>query len=139
MRFSLFKNRFGNGVIKCGMRVNASSPTNMYGSSMPVFVTAADCKKRWATVRDHFRKKHGEMTMTMSGQAATKKRKWYLYDFLTFLVPSCYQNHKRQWSAKRRERRIIRRRKRNKESDLFHSFSSYPKSSSESLLAIRKK
>ena len=29
------------------------------------------------------------MTKTTSGQAASKKRKWYLYDFLTFLVPSC--------------------------------------------------
>ncbi|KAL8571298.1 hypothetical protein ACOMHN_047565 [Nucella lapillus] len=36
-----------------------------------------------------FRRKHKEMTTTKSGQAATKKRKWHLYDFLTFLIPSC--------------------------------------------------
>ncbi|KAL8561249.1 hypothetical protein ACOMHN_047106 [Nucella lapillus] len=52
-------------------------------------VTSAECKTRWASIRDHFRSKHKEMTTTKSGQAATKKRKWHLYDFLTFLIPSC--------------------------------------------------
>ena len=54
-----------------------------------ISVTAADCKNKWASLQDHFRKKHREMSTAVSGQAAKKQRKWYLYDFLTFLIPSC--------------------------------------------------
>ena len=52
-------------------------------------VTSVACRSRWASLQDHFRRKHKELTTTQSGQAANKKRKWYLYDFLTFLIPSC--------------------------------------------------
>ena len=54
-----------------------------------ISVTAADCKNKWASLQDHFRKKHREMSTAVSGQAAKKRRKWYLYHFLTFLIPSC--------------------------------------------------
>lgn len=54
-----------------------------------ISVTVTDCKNRWASLRDQFKKKHREMSTTVSGQAAKKRRKWYLYDFLTFLIPTC--------------------------------------------------
>ncbi|XP_041361850.1 uncharacterized protein LOC121377817 [Gigantopelta aegis] len=38
---------------------------------------------------NYFLKKYREYRSSTSGQAASKKKKWHLYDFLTFLIPSC--------------------------------------------------
>ena len=45
------------------------------------------CKSKWGTLRDYFFKKYRESKTTTSGQAASKKRKWYLFDTMSFLIP----------------------------------------------------
>ena len=50
-------------------------------------VTASACKNRWGTLRDYFFKKYRESKTTKSGQAASKKKKWHLFDAMSFLTP----------------------------------------------------
>ena len=50
-------------------------------------VTASACKNRWGTLRAYFFKKYRESKTTKSGQAASKKKKWYLFDAMSFLTP----------------------------------------------------
>ena len=51
-----------------------------------VFSVAA-CRNKWGTLRDYFVKKYREAKTTKSGQAASKKKKWYLFDAMSFLIP----------------------------------------------------
>ncbi|KAK3724262.1 hypothetical protein RRG08_043262 [Elysia crispata] len=44
-------------------------------------------KSRWGHMRDYFLKKRREYQTVKSGQAATGKKKWHLYDTLSFLTP----------------------------------------------------
>lgn len=45
-------------------------------------------KTRWGHIRDYFLKKYRENKNVKSGQAATGKKKWHLYDALSFLIPA---------------------------------------------------
>ena len=45
------------------------------------------CRTKWGTLRDYFFKKYRESKTTKSGQAASKKRKWHLFDAMSFLIP----------------------------------------------------
>ena len=47
------------------------------------------CRKRWVTLRDYFFRKYRESKTTTSGQAASKKRKWHVYDYMLLLIPTC--------------------------------------------------
>ncbi|XP_072390316.1 uncharacterized protein [Diabrotica undecimpunctata] len=49
-------------------------------------VAANDCKQRWFSLRDQFRRAL-RSKKTVSGQAAVKKRKWKYEDELNFLIP----------------------------------------------------
>lgn len=49
--------------------------------------SAAACRNKWGTLRDYFVKKYREAKTTKSGQAASKKKKWYLFDIMSFLIP----------------------------------------------------
>ena len=52
-----------------------------------VCVTEQTARKKWCTLRDYFVKQHKQMTTAKSGAAASKKKKWYLYDSMLFLLP----------------------------------------------------
>ncbi|KAK3804440.1 hypothetical protein RRG08_042200 [Elysia crispata] len=49
--------------------------------------TENDARKRWTKLRDYFRKTHGEKTYQKSGSAGRKRKKWYLYDNMLFVLP----------------------------------------------------
>ncbi|KAL8563868.1 hypothetical protein ACOMHN_034247 [Nucella lapillus] len=57
------------------------------GISKEVGCDVTACKSKWGTLRDYFFKKYRESKTTTSGQAASKKRKWYLFDTMSFLIP----------------------------------------------------
>lgn len=44
-------------------------------------------KTRWGHLRDYFMKKHREYKATKSGQAAERRKKWHLYELMSFLTP----------------------------------------------------
>lgn len=44
-------------------------------------------KTRWGHLRDYFMKKHREYKATKSGQAAERRKKWHLYEIMSFLAP----------------------------------------------------
>ncbi|XP_005094780.1 uncharacterized protein LOC101849913 isoform X2 [Aplysia californica] len=47
----------------------------------------ATAKKKWAVLRDSFRKHHKKKTTFKSGSGGKGPKKWYLYNNLLFLVP----------------------------------------------------
>ncbi|RUS91301.1 hypothetical protein EGW08_000915 [Elysia chlorotica] len=47
----------------------------------------AESRKRWKKLRDYFLKTHRETTTCKSGSAGGKKKKWYLYDRMLFILP----------------------------------------------------
>lgn len=44
-------------------------------------------RKKWAVLRDSFRKSHKKYTTFKSGSGGKSHKKWYLYDNLLFLLP----------------------------------------------------
>ncbi|XP_005109006.1 uncharacterized protein LOC101859047 [Aplysia californica] len=50
-------------------------------------IDGAVAKKKWTSLRDYFQRQHREMTAFKSGPRPSKKKKWPLYDSMTFLVP----------------------------------------------------
>ncbi|GFO35903.1 transcription factor adf-1 [Plakobranchus ocellatus] len=44
-------------------------------------------RKKWTTLRDYFYKTNKQLKTIQSGAAADKRRKWYLYDAMKFLLP----------------------------------------------------
>lgn len=49
-------------------------------------IAALECKKKWNSLRDNFRK-HLKKNKTTSGQAATKTKQWKHQEDLSFLIP----------------------------------------------------
>lgn len=44
-------------------------------------------RKKWAYLRDYFMRQHRAMVTFKSGSAASRKKKWFLYDAMSFLIP----------------------------------------------------
>lgn len=53
---------------------------------MSISSTATACKIKWQSLRDYFLKKRRESSKK-SGQAASTKRQWYLFERMSFLNP----------------------------------------------------
>lgn len=51
------------------------------------FSTDQTARKKWTALRDYFKKAHKQLTTVKSGAPAEKKKKWYLYDNMMFLLP----------------------------------------------------
>lgn len=56
-------------------------------STVYIFIAGNVAKKRWTSLRDYFQRQHRDMTTFISGSAPSKKKKWPLYDSMSFLVP----------------------------------------------------
>lgn len=44
-------------------------------------------KKKWGNLRDYFQRQHRDVLTAKSGSAPSKKKKWALYDSMSFLIP----------------------------------------------------
>jgi len=59
-----------------------------------VFVLVSICKSKWTSLRNSFARELRELKNKQSGSASSKKRKWYLFESMSFLTDFMLQHKK---------------------------------------------